>query len=106
MGEEGGSWREEMQTLRQAQALWQSSQCSAHQSPFKYSITIFSNFCPYQPHEPKGLASTIGRGNVSSAAICGDGRTYWKSKQEQEDGAESRSPGSGLAPLWPRTASL
>lgn len=39
---------------------------------------------PYQPRKPKGLASTAGRGNVSSAAICGDGRTYWKSKQEQE----------------------
>lgn len=71
------------------------------QSPIKYSITIFSHFCPYPPWEPKGLASMISRGNVSSLAICGDGRTYWKSKQEQEDGAEVRSLSSGLAPLWP-----
>lgn len=56
---------------------------------------------PYQPRGPKGLACTVGRGNVSSAAICGDGRTYWKSKQEQEEGTEGRSPGSGQAPLWP-----
>lgn len=61
---------------------------------------------PYQPRGPKGLASTVGRGNVSSAAICGDGRTYWKSKQEQEEGAEARSPSSGQAPLWPGITAL
>lgn len=86
--------------------IWQSSQCPAHQSPIKYSITLFSNFCPYQPWGPKGLASTVGRGNVFSAAICGDGRTYWKSKQEQEESAEGRSPGSGQAPLWPGITAL
>ena len=26
--------------------IWQSSQCPANQSPIKYSITLFSNFCP------------------------------------------------------------
>lgn len=56
---------------------------------------------PYQPWGPKGPARTVGRGNVSSAAICGDGRTYWKSKQEQEEGTEGRSLSSGQAPLWP-----
>lgn len=71
------------------------------QSPIKYSITIFSHFCPCQPWEPKGLASMISRGNVSSSDICGDGRTYWKSKQEQKDGEEVMSLSSGLAPLWP-----
>lgn len=61
---------------------------------------------PYQPRGPKGLASTVGRGNVSSTAICGDGRTYWKSKQEQEEAAEGRSPGSGLDPLYPGITAL
>lgn len=34
--------------------LWQSSQCPAHQSPIKYSITLFSNFCPLSASEAQG----------------------------------------------------
>lgn len=61
---------------------------------------------PYQLLGPRDLASTVGRGNVSSASICGDARTYWKSKQEQEEGAEGRSLGSWMAPLRPGIATL
>lgn len=99
-------WREEMHPSSQAQTHYCGSLPSV--LPIRAQSNILLHYspisAPYQPRKPKGLASTAGRGNVSSAAICGDGRTYWKSKQEQEEGAEGRSPGSGQASLWPGIA--
>lgn len=101
-------WRDELLPSSQAETHYRGS------LPSVLPITAQSNIllhyspisAPYQPRGPKGLASTVGWENVSSAAICGDRRTYWKSKQEQEEGEEARSHDSGQAPLWPGIPAL
>lgn len=105
-GERG--WKEEMHPSSQGQTHYYGRLPSV--LPIRAQSNILLHYtpisAPYQPQGPKGLASTVGRGNVSSAAICGDGRTYWKSKQEQKEGAEGRSLDSGQAPLWPGITAL
>lgn len=98
-------------------------QCTLPAKPRHITMAVFPVFCPSEPNQifyyiilqflpPISLGSP--RASVAPSAeemfplqpsVVMEG-TYWKSKQEQEERAEGRSPGSGQAPLWPGITAL
>ncbi len=81
-------------------------------------MAVFPVFCPSEPNQifyyiilqflppisPESPRASVAPSVVEmfplQPSVVMEG-TYWKSKQEQEEGAEGTSPDSGQAPLWP-----